>query len=212
MSVFGAIEAGDAEALGASLAADPAAVAACNPQGIPALLYALYCRRQELAQVLLEAGAPVDLFTGAALGFTHLVLAGLDNDPELLAAHSSDGWTLLHLAAFFGRLGTLRALLARGADPLARASNPMGNLALHAAAAAGQNACVLALLEAGTPPNATQNGGYTALHSAAQGNDLVSAAHLLARGADPRLGAADGRTPHDLAVAQGHTEMLALLG
>ena len=50
---------------------------------------------------------------------------------------------------------------------------------LHAAAAAKQADLVELLLEAGSPVDATQHGGYTALHSAAQNKDMVTVELLL---------------------------------
>jgi len=53
--------------------------------------------------------------------------------------------------------------------------------------------------------NARQQMGYTALHTAAQHGDDVMLDLLLAAGADPRTAGDDGKTPADLAAAQGHT-------
>jgi ankyrin repeat protein len=55
------------------------------------------------------------------------------------------------------------------------------------------------LLDAGADPNGRGEGGFTALHSAAQNGDDELVALLQERGADPGLATDDGRTPADLA-------------
>ena len=62
---------------------------------------------------------------------------------SLVSAVSPDGWTPLHLAAFFGAADAARALLNKGASPSARSTNAMQNLPLHAAAA-GRHAAIVA--------------------------------------------------------------------
>lgn len=195
MHAIEAIRAGDLEALRAVLSADPSLASQTSDEGVPAVLLALYHRRQDMVELLLEAGAEVDFFTACALGRESLVAQRLDADPRLLSAHSPDGWTGLHLAAFFGRTGAVRLLLERGADPTALSTNASANLPLHAAAAGRSVELVRILLDAGTPPDAAQHGGFTALHSAAQNRDQAMIDLLLARGADLHAAAGDGRTP-----------------
>ena len=77
-----------------------------------------------------------------------------------------DGFTPLHLAAFFGGAEAVRAILARGADPDADADNTFGVRPIHSAAAVGDHASVRALLEAGADPNVEQQGGHTPLDAA----------------------------------------------
>ena len=48
---------------------------------------------------------------------------------------AADGWTPLHLAAFFGRADAVDVLLAAGADVRALSRNHEGNMPLHAALA-----------------------------------------------------------------------------
>lgn len=180
------------------LATDPQASNARNGNGVPAVLLALYHRRRNLAAMLVEAGAGVDGFTAAALGDTARLAALLDADPALLSARTPDGWSALHLAAFFAQPRCIRLLLDRGADPLVRSANAMANLPLHAAAAARQAGIVAMLLDAGTPPDARLAGGYTALHSAARNGDLATLDLLRARGGSMDLASDDGHTPAGL--------------
>ncbi|MBI5084971.1 MAG: ankyrin repeat domain-containing protein [Acidobacteria bacterium] len=198
MSVIAALKAGDLDAVIAALDASPEAVDERDEQGVPALMWSLYIRRQDLTDLLLARGAAVDFFAACALGRGDTAAAFLNGRPDLISSPSPDGWTALHLAAFFGHTPLAAALLERGADPLARSANPMANLPIHAAAAAQQPALVALLLQAGTPANSTQHGGYTPLHSACQNNDEESIALLLAHGGDLAHRADDGRTPASL--------------
>lgn len=198
MTAIEAIRSGDVDALKALLDSDASAVDACDENGVPATMLALYFRQRPCLDALLEAGAPVDFPLACALGMTEEVVRHLDADRSLLTQRTSDGWTPLHLAAFFGQPVVAQFLLARGADALARSSNRMENLPIHAAAAARQAAIVELLLAAGTPVNATQHGGYTALHSAAQNHDQATLDVLQRYGGSMTQASDDGKTPADL--------------
>jgi ankyrin repeat protein len=153
------------------------------------LLQAIY-NRDDAARDALQAGAEVGPAEAAALGR----MDGLDP-----GARSGDGFTALHLAAYFGGAETVRSLLAAGADPDADAANPFAVRPLHSAVSVRDHASVRALLAAGADPNVRQQGGYTPLHSAAHSDDAELVRLLLAHGADPALTADDGRTAADMA-------------
>src|SRR6185312_3119198 len=108
-------------------------------------------------------------------------------DPAAVRAEAADGFTALHLAAFFGQLEVAAVLLEHGAAV--------------AAAAGGHAAIVALLLERGADPDAHQQGGFVPLHSAAARGDEVTARLLLDHGATPDVRADDGRRPLDLAPA-----------
>ncbi len=128
--------------------------------------------------------------------------AALLADPATLDAPGPGGWPALHLAGHFGHLACVELLLARGADIQLRSANELHNLATHATAAGrvpeARAAILERLLDAGIPVNATQHGGFTALHSACQNADQACIKLLLARGADIDKPADDGRTPASL--------------
>ena len=77
-----------------------------------------------------------------------------------MSAVSSDGWTPLHLAAFFGKGDAARLLLNKGASVTARSTNQMANTPLHAAAAGKHAEIVKLLLDHGANANARQHGGW----------------------------------------------------
>lgn len=210
--VMEAVKAGDADALRALLQRDPAAAGARGDDGASTLLTALYHGRRDLAELLLAHGRQADAFEAAALGDADRLRVALDAEPSASTALSRDGWTALHLAGFFGHGEAVRLLLARGADPNARSTNPMRNTPLHAGVA-GPRPLEMArlLVAAGADANAAQHGGYTALHSAAQHGSVELIDLLLDHGADPDAAAEDGRRAADFAREKGHDAAAAHL-
>jgi ankyrin repeat protein len=209
--VFEAIRAGDAERLRTLVAANAARASLVGDAGISALMFALYHRRRDLVDILLAADPELNVFDAAALGDAPFVTEMLDRHPGFLRARAADGFTLLHLGAFFGRREVVELLLARGADGSAVSDNPMRVTPLHSASAAGQTAVVEALLRSGADPDAQQEGGWTALHQAALAGNAAMARLLLEFDADREIRSDDGRTAAALAAAKGHGEVAALL-
>lgn len=140
--IFGAMAAGELERVRDLVAQDASCAGARNEQGISALMWALYNRRSDMADVVLDAASGVDVFEAAASGSTE----------------------------------TVQALLQGGADV-----------------------------------NAAQHGGWTALQAAAKHNNLEMGRVLLAAEADVARRVDDGQSALDLAEAEGHDEMVALL-
>jgi uncharacterized protein len=158
-----------------------------------ALLEALYHRRHDEAQALAAARPELDVFEAAALGDGPRLQRILDRDGAAARAWSDDGFTALHLAAFFGRPVCVTILLDAGADANAVARNAMAVQPLHSAVASGSLQCTNLLLAAGANPNARQAGGYTPIHEAVQAGNVTLETALLAMGADASVRADDGR-------------------
>jgi uncharacterized protein len=213
--LFDAIDGDDPDRLRTILAESPSLAAARDEEGVSAVLHALYHGRPELAEMVAAAKPRLDVFEAAALGRADRVRELLAADPGLARAQSPDGFTALHLPAFFGGPGTAdaaRALIDAGADVSARSENSFWVLPLHSAASGGHAEIVEILLAAGAEPDPRQRHGWTPLHAAAQNGDLRSVDALLAAGADPTLTNDDGRSAVDLATAAGHDELVARLG
>jgi uncharacterized protein len=200
MNVFELIDAADEDMLRDELERDPDLAGTRNADGLSPVLYALYNGKSELVEPLLDANPPLDVFDAAAVGRTRGLEELLDGEPGLVTSWSKDGFTPLHLAAFFGEEEAVKILLERGADVNVVSRNP--NIVvtpLHSAAAGSHPGIVKLLLEAGADVNAAQDRGFTPLHSAANNDDRESAEALLAAGADPTLTTDDGKTAADLA-------------
>jgi uncharacterized protein len=188
-----AVKTGDAGQVRDLVRDEPALVAAEDAEGMTPVRHALYANQRAALDALLAVDPALDLLDLAATGQAEALRARLAAEPERADERSTDGFTALHLACFFGGAPAVAVLLEAGADPNPASDNPMRVAPLHSAAAARDREAVRLLLAAGADPNARQTGGYTALHAAAQHGDEEMSNDLLAHGADPTLRAEDGR-------------------
>ena len=203
--IFSAIMADDVEAVEAMLSANPGL--ATKHDGQSPVLLATYRHRFEILDALLRMHPDLDVFEASAAGALEAVERWLDDSPELIHAYADDGFTPLHLAAFFGRTDVTRLLLDRGANIAAITHNDLEDTPLHAAAA-GRHLEVCALLLArGAPVDAQQAGGFTALHAAAQRGDAALAELLVANGADLSIETDEGATAADIAYEFEHDDL-----
>ena len=152
-------------------------------EGLPWTLAAVYRGHPGVADLLLRHGAELDPFTAAALGRTDQLKVMLDRGGAALQELSPDGWTPLHLAAFFGHRETAAMLIDRGADMAARSDNEIANTPLHAALAGGRGAVAELLVERGADVNAVAN-GLRPLDIAAGREDQEMETYLIAHGAE----------------------------
>jgi ankyrin repeat protein len=203
--LFEAIEASDVEGVRRILRSRPELAASRDADGVSALLRARYRLDRALVEAVRAQLPALDVFEAAALGDLDRLATLLADDPALASARSGDGFTPLHLAAYFGTPAAARLLLDRGADPDARGTGWMTGTPVHSAASAGHADSVALLLAAGADPDARQSGGFTALHAAAHRGDLATVSALLDAGADARVTAEDGRDALAFAEEGGDT-------
>ena len=207
--LFETIEAGDAGGVDAILDADPAAATARDASGVSALMRALYRLDQALVDTVRKRVETLDVFEAAAFDDIDRLTVLLEDDPSLVNGYSGDGFTPLHLAAFFGSFEAARLLVERGAAVDAFGRGWMTGTAMHSAVSRLRSDVVRLLLEAGANPNARQSAGWTPLHSAATNGDLAGADLLLDAGADPTATNDEGRSVVDLANESGDEAIAA---
>lgn len=206
--IFEAIRKGDAEQVSRLIAQTPENARARDDAGVSAIMQARYQRQQAIVEVLRHSIAELDIFEAAALGDRDRLRQLLREHPDMVCTYSSDGFTPLHLAAFFSQPDAAAELLEHGADPNAVATNGTKLAVINSAAASGNTELVKILLRGGANPDAQQEGGYTALHSAAHNNNSEMVKALLEAGADRSIRTNDGKTAADMAGA----EVAKLLG
>lgn len=181
------------------------------PGGLSPLLFALYNGAHQIA-ALLASFRPLDIFEAAASDDARRVAELVVADPELLAQHSVDGWTPLHLAAFLGARNSLLTLIGLGAAIDAPSTNPMTNTAMHAAIAGPAGEALAPLLIAlGADVHRVGGSGVTALHLAASRGFEGLVKLLIARGVDRSLRTEDGKTAAEIARERGHLGTAAVL-
>jgi uncharacterized protein len=162
-----AVKQGDLERVTEIVRSAPALASARLADGESPLIAALYRGHHHVVTALLDAGAEVDVFAASATSRVD-DLRGLLSATGAVGRYSYDGWTPLHLAAFFGQLEAARLLLDAGAEVNAVSHNSLTNTPLHAATAGKHVEVALLLLERGAASDAVDAGEYTPLAIATQ--------------------------------------------
>jgi uncharacterized protein len=207
-----AVKKGDVDAARAVLTRNPGAAMRRSHTEESALQEACYRQNAEMIALVAARVPEPDIFEAIVLGNEKRAIELADLDEEIVRSRSYDGWTPLHLAAFFGRVEVGRALLRRNADVGAPSTNYMANTALHAAiAGAGNMQIIRALLDAGADANARGASGYTPFHLAASRGNRELIDLLMQRGADPALKLDDGKSAADVAREHKHPEVVEYL-
>lgn len=206
-----AIQNRDLAAAQAALERDAGQATEALPGGLSPFLFALYNGARDIAELLRNFRA-LDIFEAAAFNDGPRVAELVVADRSLLTAHSVDGWTPLHLAAFFGARESAFVLLGVGAPLDARSTNPMANTPMHAAiaGAAGESLAPL-LIGIGADVHIVGGSEVTALHLAASRGFESLCRLLLARGADRAAKTEDGKTAAEIARERGHLATAALI-
>ncbi len=190
-----AVKKGDAERVRALFQKDSSLANAQDQKGVSAVLLASYHGHKDLAELLASRKPDLNILEASATGKTSRISLLIRKDPASVNSYSSDGFTALHLAAFFGGAEAVRLLLENKAPVNAVAKNPMKVTPLHSALARNDLPVVELLVAHGADVNATQQNGYTPLHEAAQNGNLQAIILLLSHGAKINAKTEDGKTP-----------------
>ena len=210
-ALIDAIKAGEFDRVKLMVTADPALIDARGRTGESAILTAVYHRQKEIVNLLVARGAAMSLFDACAAGEMERVERLVAADASAINTYSADGWTPLHLGAFFGHTKVVEFLLAHAADVKARSRNTNGNMPLHAALAGNHKMAAGLLIGHGADVNAADAGGWRPLHLAAANNNIDSIEALIAQGADVAAGNGEGLPALSLAQEKNHREAAALL-
>jgi ankyrin repeat protein len=211
----------------------PEHVSARGGRLVSPLAAALYGEHFEVAELLHEHGANVNVRGNGEWMLLHAAsLSGLVDTARWLLNHGADantqkddGWTPLHLAVWNERLEIVQMLLDHKAD--IHSQNDAGEVALHLAACDIEpyvriNILRL-LLDQGADVNVTDNEGSTPLHHSSFSRASRAAAHgigkgsvegtrlLLEHGANIDAENNKGETPFQVAMKEGHHEMVEFL-
>ncbi|MBC6441364.1 MAG: ankyrin repeat domain-containing protein [Rhodospirillales bacterium] len=108
-----------------------------------------------------------------------------------------DGLTPLHVAARYGNMKEIKALIEAEANIKAEYGD--GYTPLHEAASNGTAETVKALIDAGANIKAQDGSGWTPLHWAAHDGTAETVEALIDRGAEMRARTKDGKLPAGLA-------------
>ena len=201
--LFAAVRAGDEASVLQMLEESPVLVDSYLA-GVSPIRAAIYYGNRDLAAKIAERAVSLTIHDAAALGRNEQI-KHLDGEAN---EFSEDGFTPLTLACAFGNKETVVSLLNMGADLELFSTNPNIKVApIHAATFGGNSETVRTLLEAGADPNLRGEGGFTALHTAAQNADEATVDVLLAGGADITMLTDDGKSPKDFAIESEATAL-----
>lgn len=202
-----AVKQGNRQTVSDLLTTQPDLANAHTPDGLSVVLLAAYYGQPEIAMLIVEHGANLNLFEAASAGQLEIVKSILSTQPDLINAYAPDGFFPLALAAFFGHSNIIAYLLNQGADVHQTAKNTQRINALHAASANRHlNICRI-LIDHGIDVNTKQEGGFTPLQAAAQNGQLELVELLLENGADTTAKNDEGQTALDIAHTNNHPEV-----
>lgn len=142
------------------LAQYPALIKANAPWQETGIQAAAHTAQREIAHLLLDHGATLDICTAALLGMQAQVASLIEADPSLKDAKGAHGLPLLFYPAIGGEKAIAEFLLSNGADINAGAG---GNTALHGAILFHQTEMAAWLLDHGASVDVLDFNGKTPL-------------------------------------------------
>jgi ankyrin repeat protein len=205
--LINAINDDDATRVAELVTGDPSLASSRDRNGVSAIMLSRYRFHRETTDALLAVDPDLDVFEATALGYIDRLRERLAEDHWRATAYSTDGFTALHFAAFFGKVEAARTLLDAGAAVNAYSVNELQVQPLHSAASGRHHEVCRVLIAAGADVNATQRHEFTPLHAAAKHGDAELVELFLSAGADPTARTEAGDTPAETADAAGHVDV-----
>ncbi|MBI2923147.1 MAG: ankyrin repeat domain-containing protein [Planctomycetes bacterium] len=194
------------------LAAEPALAGARDGQGRSALFLAAMKGRTEVVEALLAAGAKPDLVDCCAMGDLERARTLVEQNRAAAAAHLDNGFTPLHMAAYFGNAKIARLLVRSGADLESVTKNKMAATPLQIAAMKGALEVIELFLASGADVESRKSANRTPpLVMAAQSGSAGAVGVLLDGGANLDAKDEAGKTALAVAREAGHEAVVALL-
>jgi uncharacterized protein len=221
--LFTAIRAADSDTVDSILADDPTLASAHTPKGASAILVATFMLNPDqetfvkpsnnaVLRALLRTRPPLDVFDAAVAGDATHLAALLSASPELArVTHPAAGSTPLHLAAFADHTDAIEVLLAKGATLDAVTKNSFHNTPLVVAMLGDALNAATLLIAKGADVEVPEEGGFRALHIAAESGDARLVKLLLDHRAQIDAKSDDGTTPLGVAVKKGRDAIATLL-
>ena len=151
---------------------------------------------------------PVDFVNAVAEGHGSEILRAIDGG-QAVDTTTTDGESALYVAAQYGDVSLIKALLERGAN-IDRQQHE-GKTALMEAVLHHHEAATRLLLSRGANVNLQNIAGRTALMAAAINGNVEIAAMLIEHSANVKLQDVSGKSALDLALEERHPEIVALL-
>lgn len=161
------IQSGQMEELKKHLEISPELATQKTDQGISLLQYAAYCRNHKAIELLRPYYTDLNIFEASSLGDLEKIESILHQDATLINTYSTDGFTALGLACFFGNYNVITFLVSKNADLNLASNNSFKVAPLHSACAISNFEIAKLLIQNGADVNARQQQGVTPLHSAA---------------------------------------------
>jgi uncharacterized protein len=218
LELIEAVKRGDKDRVRLLLNSQQIDASASQADGATALAWAAHLDNQEVAELLIAAGANPNrsndlgvtpLSLACSNGSTAMVEKLLKSGADANAARPS-GETVLMTCARSGSVGAVKSLLEYGANANARESS-MGQTPLMWAVAQKHPKVARTLIAHGSDVHAKSQSGFSALLFAALHGDLESSRILLAAGADVNEIGPDGMTALVVASASGHEALSVFL-
>jgi len=205
-----AVKRGDVSKVRDLVRANPALLRSRTKRGLSPVLVALYSGQKVAAANLIALGADLDVHDAAASGRLDRVRELVERDPSLANAVSVEGFPPMGLAAYLGHEEVVEYLISKGADVNFTAPST-GFTALTGAVSQRHARIADLLVRRGATVNHVYEGTLTPLLVATSQGDLNVVRLLLDHGADPNLGAIEGKSALDIAKEKGNREIAEVL-